>query len=162
MKNKFFVGIEIVFGISVCVSASLGCFIWLVLGVDAWGEDILVTAVLTIMMAVLPTLMLIGCIVVFAAKIQIDKNGITRSLFGINKKVYLWEEIDHIKLFGNCVASSISFYKKRKKSLMFHFSKNERICFYLDEKRWTVINYYIPQRVKELIEKAKSDLKKKI
>lgn len=161
MKNKFFVGIEIVIGLIFGWASGVSCYIGCAIGTDNFFDDVGIAILITIMLVVFPSGLLIGCTLVFAAKIQIDEKGITKSLFGVKQKVYLWEEINHVKLFGNLVASSISFYKKRKeKSIVSHFSKDERIFFYLDDKRWEIINFYAPEFIKEMIEKAKVDLKK--
>lgn len=161
MKNKFFVGIEIVFLLAFIFIASITTFIiacvYGVLEEDLW------LIILLLIMTVVPTLFLLWGVYAMAAQITIDEKGITKSLFGIKLKYYDWEELSHIKLYGNFVASSISFFKKRKETAIFYrYIKYERIYFYLDKTRWEVIDFYAPEPIKEMIEKVKSNFKKEI
>lgn len=48
---------------------------------------------------------------------------------------------------------SISFYKKRKeKAIFYRLMKYERIYFYLDDKRLSVIEYYAPDYIRDKIQ----------
>ena len=99
---------------------------------------------------------MIGGIYIFAAQIQIDENGITKSLFGIKQKFYRWDEISYVRFYGNIVTLSISFYKKRKENtLLYRLSKYERIYFFLDNDRRAVIDFYAPKYIKEKYLKKK-------
>ena len=125
-------------------------FLWFAL--DAFCEDIILTIILTIMLLVLPTALLIGGIYVFGAQIQIDESGITKRLFGLRQKIYHWKEIDHLKLNCTGIASTLLIYKKRKEnSLVAHFSQYDKIYFYLDEQKLTIIELYAPDYIKEMI-----------
>lgn len=88
MKNKFFVDIGIVILGAIVWCAGVGVFIWY--AIDAFGEDLWLAIFLTIMLAVLPTIVLVGVVMAFAAKVHIDEDGITKSLFGIRLKFYAW------------------------------------------------------------------------
>ncbi len=148
MKNKFFVSLELVVAFVFLWVCGLSGFLWF--AIDAFGEDLALSIILTIMLLVLPTAFLIGGIYFFAAQIQIDENGITKTLFGLRQKFYRWEEIDHVKSNGTVVASTISFYKKRKEgSWVTHFSEYEKIYFYLDAQRREIINFYAPDYIKD-------------
>lgn len=148
MKNKFFVGIGIVYALAIWFFGGVGCFIWF--ASDIFKEDLWLIILFTVMLAVLPTFFLIWGVCLYAAKVQIDEEGITKSLFGIKQKKYRWEELSDIKFYGNIVALSISFYKERnKKSIIYRFSKNERIFIMLDDKRREVIMKYAPEYIRE-------------
>lgn len=148
MKNKFFVGIEIVLMYAILFVVCVGCFIGF--ASDIFKEDLWVIILFTAMLAMLPTVLFILIVYLYAAKVQIDEEGITKSLFGIKQKKYRWEELSNIKFYGNIVALSISFYKERnKKSIIYRFSKNERIFIMLDDKRREVIMKYAPEYIRE-------------
>lgn len=154
MKNNFYVGIEIVIGIAFEACASIGCYLGCAIGDAHFFDDICLAIFLTIMLAVLPIVILIWCILAFAAKIRIDEKGITRSLFGIKKRIFLWEEIDHLKTKGDIVISTVIFYKKRgNKSFISHFSKYEVIYFYLDDMKRETLNFYAPDNIRWQIQK---------
>lgn len=151
MKNKFFVSIEIVIALLFLWVCGFIGFIWFAL--DAFGEDIILTIILTIMLLVLPTVLLICGTYVFAAQIQINENGITKKLFGLRQKFFHWEEIDHVKFNGTVIASTILFYKKRKgNSLVKRYSQYDKIYFYLDEQKLAIVEFYAPDYIKEMIQ----------
>ena len=151
MKNKFFMGSWIIyFGFTFCVVVGCGVYLGCAIGLENFFDNMGLAIYITIMLVVLPIALFIWCILFFGSIIQINEKGITKSLFGIKQKVFLWEEIDHIKFSGNIMASAVTFYKERgEKSRMSRFSKYERIEFLLDDNRLKVINYYVPEKIKE-------------
>lgn len=94
MKNKFFVCMEIVVALIILFLGGVGGFIWF--SIDGFGADIGSTICFIVMLLIFPSIFLIGGIYIFAAQIQIDENGITKSLFGI--KPYIRYFIPPIKL----------------------------------------------------------------
>lgn len=144
MKNSFFVFLEIVFAVLFICFASISTFIWF--AVDAFGDDVVLSIVLTFMLVVVPIILFAWCFCVCAAKIFVDETGITKCLLGIKLKHYMWDEIDHIKCYGNSsYITSLSFYKKRREN------KYERIFFACSSKKLDIINKYAPDYIKQKI-----------
>ena len=145
---------EMVVALIILFLGGVGGFIWF--SIDGFGADIGSTICFIVMLLIFPSIFLIGGIYIFAAQIQIDENGITKSLFGIKQKFYRWDEISYVRFYGNIVTLSISFYKKRKENtLLYRLSKYERIYFFLDNDRRAVIDFYAPKYIKEKYLKKK-------
>lgn len=151
MKNNFFVGIEIVFGLVFLFLIGMVSFLWF--AIDAFEEELGLSILLIVMLVVVPTILLLWGIYTFAPKLYLDKNGVTKRLFGIKLKYYKWEEIDHIKFYGNPkFVTSISFYKKRdEKKLFYRFYKYERIYFSCNKKKMDILTFYAPENIKQQI-----------
>lgn len=154
MKNNFFVFIEIVFVLLFLLLCGIGSFIFAIF-YGLLDENIFLIIFLTFMLVVLPVVLFIFCICVCAAKIFIDETGITKRLFGVKLKYYKWDEIDHIKYYGNpAYVTSISLYKKRGENKMFScFYKYERIFFSCSNKKLSILKRYAPESIKQKLER---------
>ncbi len=152
MKNNFFVGIEIVFGLVFLFLIGMGSFLWF--AIDAFEEELGLSILLIVMLVVVPTILLLWGIYTFAPKLYLDKNGVTKRLFGIKLKYYKWEEIDHIKFYGNPqFVTTISLYKKRNENKLFYkIYKFERIFFSCSKKKFNILNHYAPENIKQQLE----------
>lgn len=149
MKNNFFVFIEIVVCLVIVYLCVIAMFVWF--AVTSFGDDITVSIVLTVMLLILPIIIIVYIVYECAAKIYLDETGMTKRLFGIRLKYYKWEEIDHIKFYGNPkFVTSISFYKKRdEKKLFYRFYKYERIYFSCNKKKMDILTFYAPENIKQ-------------
>jgi len=148
LKNKFFVNIELGLFINIfmlLLMIACLCVLLFVPTSTPLDKDIPLLILLVIMLFVLPISIIIIIIFICFPIIEVSETGITKRLFGICLKSYKWEDISEIKCFGNIVAQTVSFYKNRKEdSLFYKLVKKERIYFYCNEKKMTVLRNYAP------------------
>ena len=146
MKNSFFVFLETVIVLLFYFLIATGSFIWF--AIDAFGEDITVTVILTIMLLILPIGILLWAICTMAVRIKVDEKGITKTLFGIKMKFYKWEELKYFHVKGNF--NQWIFLSKKdlsKKSLSGSRLSRDTVYFFNTDKKMAILRQYIPKNL---------------
>ena len=150
MKNRFFVGIELLISFACLLILDIVGF---VVGVVCGGlPDNGYLSALCISIFSIVTFILIICLLLSCEVIEITEDGISKNLFGKRLKFFKWEEIIEIKGRGNVLAPTITFFRNRSiNSFLYRFMKREKIFFSGGIKKTDILKRYAPAYVIEKV-----------
>ncbi len=137
IMKKFFVGLPVVFGMSILPLIGIAGFVWEITDVGGFVLFAFITSI------VIPLILEIIVIVICCQYIIIDENGIRKYLFKKKIVEYKWEDIKEIRVYSVYIYISLELLKYEQKE----WDRKKLIVIMYSDKAFDALKKHIKEGI---------------